>query len=134
MGGMGMAETEVALAAVRCAYCGMPLPAQAGGRRAKYCDTKCRVAGHRERREAEERAARIPELESALTDAYQQLTTAAGSAVDAARLGQDPESGTLMLDLVHARKALADLGTAARELHDSRLLAARYGIAPGGPG
>ncbi len=122
-----MAGTEARPAAAVCGYCGTRLSPLSTGRR-RYCDTKCRVAGHRERREAESAAAQIHVLERVLADAHRALTAAVDGVVDAARSDREPEAGTLLPDLVHASNALADLGAAARKLRDARLLAARYGI------
>jgi|SRR5579884_1520676 len=122
-----MTPAEARSAAPVCGYCGTRLVSPSTGRR-RYCDTKCRVAGHRERREAEAAAGQIHALESTLADAHEALIAAADSVVDAARFDQEPASGTLLPDLVHASNALADLGAAARKLRDARLLAARYGI------
>ena len=115
-----------AVGADGCGYCGKPLPQRATGRRARYCDGRCRTAAYRERNEAAAAAARLRTLKADLLKARDALVDAVDRVVDAAQRDDGTEAGTLLLDLVQARSALADLSAAATELRDDRLLVARY--------
>lgn len=110
-----------------CAYCRAPLPARGTGRPAKYCSSPCRVAAHRERREDERAAAQLATLDEALEQAYSAVLAAAREALQVAREDTDPRSDALLVDLFHARKAMADFSEAASALRDSRLAAERLG-------
>jgi hypothetical protein len=111
-----------------CAYCGKPIEAKGTGRPARYCDTKCRVTAHRERRVADEAAARFADLDRRLEDAYNELVCAAGEVVDAARFDCGPLATPLLVGTVSAHTALTELAAAAKELRDARLVLARHGI------
>jgi hypothetical protein len=111
-----------------CAYCGKPIEPKATGRPARYCDAKCRVSAHRERRTADDAATRLPDLDRRLENAYDTLVKAAGELVDVARFDRGSLAPSLLVASVAAHTALADLATAARELDDARGVLARHGI------